>query len=151
MTVKEAIVRWNVTQSTVYSYLKDELVLGAEKKEVQWVIPDDALCPYKPTKSPMSQEEMIIFILRALNENKTIPPALLNLQPEKLSAVFKALEKQNYITKLDNVQHRDPFGRYLINLETTKTYLKPKQSLQKASELLLKFAPTLISLLQTIL
>ncbi len=94
---------------------------------------------------------MIIFILRALNENKTIPPTLLNLQPEKLSAVFKALEKQNYITKLDNVQHRDPFGRYLINLETTKTYLKPKQSLQKASELLLKFAPTLISLLQTIL
>ncbi len=33
MTVKEAIVRWNVTQSTVYSYLKDELVLGAEKKK----------------------------------------------------------------------------------------------------------------------
>lgn len=151
MNVQETAIKWGISPSTIYSYLKDDLILGAEKINGQWAIPKDALAIFKPGKTQLSQSEMIIYVLRALNENKTIPSSLLNLSDQKLQSVFKALEKQNYVTQLDEIQHSDLFAQYLINIDATKPYLKPQLSLKSASALLLKYAPTLISLLQTLL
>ncbi len=147
MTVKEAIIKWNITENTLYSYLNDGLVRGANKYDNQWEIPDNALCPYKPRKTNLSQEEMIVYILRALNDSKTIPPTLLQVDDEKLSAIFEALDEQNYIRRLKGSNHVDPFANYLINLNNSQVFIKKNQSLKKSVDLLLRLAPALIQLL----
>lgn len=151
MRVNEALIRWNITENTLYNYLNQGWIEGAIKEDNQWIIPDDALCPYIPRKKTMSQEEIIVYILRALNENKTIPAKLLNLSTEKLEAFFIALGEQNYIRKLKSSSMVDPFGNYLINLNQSSVFIKKNQPLRKSVDLILKLAPALIQLLQMLL
>lgn len=110
MNAKQAAEKWNVSLTTVYTYLRDKLVTNASKnKHGHWVIDDQALRPYVIRKSSkLSEEQIYKHIISALNLRQSISAS----QLENLDDYFSVLEETGNIHKLKNKTHPDLFTQY---------------------------------------
>ena len=84
MTAKEIGLLWNVNERTVRRYCEKEYILGAEKKDGQWVIPDNYPQPYISGKKKFrSPSEKSNYVLSAIASGKALDFRLLALRQQE--------------------------------------------------------------------
>lgn len=115
MDVKDAALKFKLSERTIYEYLKLGLFENAKKnKRGHWVISKDSLCPYRiPSHEEKSIETLLFHILSALNKNQSISTHQIGLSKAKIKALFSSLEKEGLIDHIDNNQD-DLFKEYIV-------------------------------------
>lgn len=116
MNVKQAAKEWKVSESSVRSYCNLGLISTCKKVDGEWVIEDDALCPYtKLAKAKKSTDYIYIVIINALRFKKTILCKSLEITEDDLLAYFDSLVKSELITKKPKGNNRDIFKNYIVS------------------------------------
>lgn len=129
MNIKETAQKFNLSESTIYQYCQKQLIYGVTKNKYgHWVIPDEALVPYIiHDKNEWTQEQKLIFILKALNLEKSLTAT--QLKTRHLAEYFKLLEKTDLIQPIQS-DHRDIFARYILTLKGLE-FLKSTTTMRK--------------------
>lgn len=118
MNIKEAAVKFNLSESTIYEYLKLGLFQHAKKnKQGHWVIASESLKPYRiPSHQGETVEQLLVHILRALNLNESISITHFGLSMNKVKALFLLLEKEELVMH-SNQAEDDLFKEYMITMK----------------------------------
>lgn len=129
MNVKQAAKKWKVSESSVRSYCNLGYITTCNKVDGEWVIEDDALCPYtKLAKAKKSTDYIYVVIINALRYKKTILSKSLEITEDDLQSYFDNLVKSELITKKNNGNNRDIFKNYIVS-PNVREYLNSNNNL----------------------
>lgn len=118
MNTKVAAKKWHVNERSVTRYCASGKVTKCEKVNNQWVIDDEARCPlsFRNTAS-INQKNQMAYIIKAINERKTITPIALGCDEEELDAFFEMFVLHRLIYKIPKIEYEDRFRNYIITPE----------------------------------
>ena len=120
MQIKEASIKWNISERRIRQLIYDGRINGAEKIGTTWIIPDDTAKP----NDKRYKEEKVDFIINLpedyFNEvdNKL---KLLNSKRPISSATLKSLKESNI---LDFTYHSNAIEGNTLTLRETKVVLE---------------------------
>lgn len=124
MNVKQAAKKWSVSESAVRKYCNLKLISTCKKVGREWIIEDDALCPYtKLGNVKKSNDYIYIVIINSLMWNKTVLSKNLGIDDSDLQDYFDNLERSELISIKTNCNNKDIFKNYII-MPSSKEYLK---------------------------
>lgn len=138
MNITEAAQKFNLSERTIYEYLKLGFFDYAKKNQKgHWIINSSSLKPYRiPKQNETSIELLIVHILKALNLNQTISKNQHGLNLKKLKTLFNMLELEGYI-QTTGENEEDIFNNYMISLKGIE-FLNKTSSNKGLMELLKK-------------
>ena len=86
MTVKEAAVRWGVSEWRVRSWCEKGYLIGAIRRGRYWLIPEEAKRPYLSRKKKFARPyEKSDYVLKAIGSGLFLDFRLLALSPEEFA------------------------------------------------------------------
>ncbi len=140
MKIKEASIRFQVSCGTVRKYCQQGFIVGAQKIHRQWIIPDDAICPlYFSTKKVTTQTGRLHVILKAVDQQKTIPLNKLAQTKRQARAFLTLVERAGYVKRLPGCLHDDWFQTVCLS-EQGIQLLASKRRFNITSEVSLLFS-----------
>lgn len=124
MNVKQAALKWKLSENTIRDYCKENTISECEKINGVWCINEEALQPYI-FKENVEESRLKIYpiILKALDKNRTITCVSLGITNDDLLDYFDNLEISNLIRKKRKHNNKDIFKNYTVT-PTTEDYLK---------------------------
>ena len=141
--------RHGIKPATVKDWLAKGYIPGAiQDNEGNYLIPDNARCPY--TKARAKKEGVSLFksIVKAYSCGFNVVPQLYDITPEKLNAIITTLKDNGLITEehLDGLVYYNatPEGENYISLTNSEAY-------KIISDCVSKLAPTISSIVLQIL
>lgn len=135
MTTKEAAYIWGISQSRVQKYCREGFIDGAIKMR-QWQIPDTAYQPfYFTSKKAQTQQQQMQLILKALNQQKTIPITKLSRDTQRVNALFTLLLQERLVTPIQTVdKEKDWFQTHQLTQKGID-FLNQRKPIQIAMEI----------------
>lgn len=111
MTISEAKCNWNISYKTLCEYLERGFIPRVKIVDGIIIIPDNIKILVPALNATITSDNVVKYILKALNEFLYIDYHILLIHPEQFEAIMKRTEQNGYIYKIsESADYKSTIG-----------------------------------------